>query len=265
MSTVREARRGMHAVIAALDHALGAVMRPVVDLMPRRLRRAAERIERRRARPMGQLAAVAFLLVTIFYGIVVGGQVGRLTDATLVVVGFGIENVEITGHKETSELAILEKLEIAGSLVAFDVAGAQERIAELPWIARATVRKFYPNTLSVLVEEREPFALWQRNGEVFVIDQTGTEIVKLEESRHASLPFMVGAGANELAAAFLTDISGEPDILSKMRSAVLVSGRRWDLLPGRRRHHQAAGEEPSRSARAAGQARRRASSSSPAT
>ena len=239
---------------------------PLVDLMPRRLRRAAERIERRRARPMGQLAAVAFLLVTIFYGIVVGGQVGRLTDATLVVVGFGIENVEITGHKETSELAILEKLEIAGSLVAFDVAGAQERIAELPWIARATVRKFYPNTLSVLVEEREPFALWQRNGEVFVIDQTGTEIVKLEESRHASLPFMVGAGANELAAAFLDGrFRASRTSPSKMRAAVLVSGRRWDLFLDRRRHHQAAGEEPSRSARAAGQARRRASSSSPAT
>ena len=164
---------------------------------------------------MGQLAAVAFLLVTILYGIVVGGQVGRLTDATLVVVGFGIENVEITGHKETSELAILEKLEIAriaGRLRRGRGAGANR---ELPWIARATVRKFYPNTLSVLVEEREPFALWQRNGEVFVIDQTATEIVKLEESPHASLPFMVGAGANELAAAFLTDISGEPDILSR--------------------------------------------------
>ena len=166
MPTVREARQGMAAVIAALDHALGAVMRPLVDLMPRRLRRAAE--QHRAPRRPADRPARRGRLPARHHPLRASSSAGRSagsTDASLVFVGFGIENVEITGHKETSELAILEKLEIAGSLVAFDVAGAQERIAELPWVARATVRKFYPSTLSVLVEEREPFALWQRKGE----------------------------------------------------------------------------------------------------
>ena len=229
MSKVTSARRGAAAIIAGLDRALGALMRPVVNLMPRRLRRIAERIERQRTGPLGQMAAVTFLLASVLYGLIVGGQLGRLGDAMLVVAGFGIENIEINGYKETSELAILEKLEVGGSLVGYDVAEAQDRIATLPWVARATVRKFYPSTLSVEIEEREPFALWQREGQVFVIDRGGTEIVGLEESRFGKLPFMVGEGANQQVGDFLADINAEPDIAAQMRAAVLVAGRRWDL------------------------------------
>ena len=46
--------------------------------MPRRLRRAAARIERRRARPMGQLPPSASCSSPSSTGIIVGGQVGRL-------------------------------------------------------------------------------------------------------------------------------------------------------------------------------------------
>jgi cell division protein FtsQ len=219
----------MMALVASLDHALGRVMRPLANLLPRRVRRVAEKIERRRTAPIGQIAATGFLLATIFYGLIAGGQIGRLGDAALVFIGFGIDNVEITGDVETPELAVLEKLELGGSLVAFDVAGAQERIAELPWVARATVRKFYPSTLSVEIEERKPYALWQRKGEVYVIDKTGKEIVTLGDSRFGKLPFVVGEGANEAAEGLLGELAAQPDIAGRTRAAVLVAARRWDL------------------------------------
>lgn len=220
---------GTTAFVGALDRALGRLLGPLADLLPRRLRRAAERMERRRARPIGQYAAAGFLLASIFYGLVVSGQVGRLADALLVLAGLGIDDVRIGGFQETSELAVLEKLEIAGSLVSYDVAEAQRRVAELPWVERATVRKFYPSTLAVEIVERRPFALWQRQGEVYMIDPSGTEIVPLEESRFAKLPFMVGGGANATAAGLLTDLVQEPSIVEQMRAAVLVAERRWDL------------------------------------
>jgi cell division protein FtsQ len=217
------------AFLAALDHALGRAMRPLANLLPRRLRRAAERIERQRARPLGQLAAAGFLAVTILYALIIGGQIGRVGDALLVLVGFGIDDVQISGERETSEIAVLQKLEPSGSLIAFDVAAAQERVAELPWVSGAVVRKYYPGTLSVEITERRPFALWQRDGEVFVIDKTGTEIALLDESRFTKLPFMVGGGANSTAPGFLADLFTQPDIAMQMRAAVLVAGRRWDL------------------------------------
>jgi cell division protein FtsQ len=217
------------ALVAALDRALGRLLRPLADLLPRRLRRAAERIERRRTKPVGQMAAAGFLFATVIYALIVGGQIGRVGDALLVVLGFGVEEIQITGHKETSELAILEQLQGDVSLVSFDLRDAQNRVEALPWVARASVRKYYPSTLIVEVEERTPFALWQRDGQVRVIDMTGTEIVPLEESRFSKLPFMVGGGANAKAAEFFIEILAEPEIVEQLRAAVLVAGRRWDL------------------------------------
>jgi cell division protein FtsQ len=227
--TLKRARYGAEATVAALDHALGRLLRPLARLLPRRLRRAADRIERQRSRPIGQMAAAGFLLVSILYALVVGGQIGRVADSLLVLAGLGIDDVRISGNQESSEITILEKLELAGSLVSFDVEDAQARLGELPWIERASVRKFYPSTLAVEIAERKPFALWQRQGEVFVIDRTGTEIVPLEESRFATLPFMVGGGANATAADLLADLMAEPAIAERMSAAVLIAGRRWDL------------------------------------
>ena len=201
MSTVSKARQGASVLVAALDHALGAAIRPLGALVPRRLRRLADRIERNKTGPIGQIAAIGFLLAAVLYGVVVGGQLGRLGDSLLVFLGFGIDNVEIAGDRETSEITILEQLELGGSLISFDVAEAQARVAKLPWVAHASVRKFYPASLVVDIEEREPFALWQHEGEVYVIDKAGAEIVPLEEYRYASLPFMVGRARQSIRSA----------------------------------------------------------------
>jgi len=227
--TVRRARTDGRTFVATLDHALGRILRPLADFVPRRLRRAAEKLELSSTRPIGQLAAAGFLFVTIVYALFVGGQIGRVGDQLLVTLGFGISDIQITGEKETSEIAIIEQLAIDGSLISFDVADAQKRLSELPWIERVSVRKFYPGTLSIEINERIPFALWQRGGDVFVIDRSGTEIVPLDESRFSKLPFMVGGGANETADIVLPDLLSQPDIANQMRAAVLVAGRRWDL------------------------------------
>lgn len=228
MPTLRKARFKAAGVVAALDHLLGLLLRPLGSLVPRRLRRAADRIERRRT-PVGQIAAGGFLFVTMLYALVVGGQIGRLGDSLLVLAGLGIEDVRITGNGETSEITVLERLELQGSLVAFDVEAARERVEALPWVEQASVRKFYPSTLAVEIVERAPYALWQREGKVFVIDRTGTEIAPLEESRFAKLPFLVGGGANQTARGLLAELLAEPTIAAQMRAAVLVGGRRWDL------------------------------------
>ena len=229
MPQVRAAGRKGGALVARLDGMLGRLIAPVVDLVPRRLRRAAEKIERRQRSPIGQRAAAGFLLATIVYALIIGGQIGRVGDALLVAVGFGVENIQISGHAETSEIDILEKLDVGGSLVSFDAGEARNRVATLPWVARATVRKLYPNTIAVEIEERKPFALWQRSGEIVLIDSGGTEIVPLEERRHAGLPFMVGEGANLAGADMLAEVLSEPEIARQMRAAVFVAERRWDL------------------------------------
>ena len=217
---------GGSARIAALDRALGRLSRPLVERLPRRLRRAAERIERRRGGGRGQLAAAGFLLASVFYGLVAGGHIGRVADSALVLLGLGIETVQVSGDAATPEAAILDELQPRGSLLNFDIESAQNRIAELPWVAEATIRKFFPNTLSVNVSERTPFALWQRNGQVYVIDQAGKEIAPLQDPRYGKLPFIVGDEANRAAANLFAEINAQPAVAERLRSAVFVGARR---------------------------------------
>ena len=230
MPTLGDARRRAGEAVATLDGLLGRVTRPLAGLVPRRLRRVAEKIERQRSRPIGQIAAGGFLAVTILYGLVAGGQIRSLADNLLVAAGFGVENVRIQGNAETSDIAVLEQLDIGGkSLLSFDAAEARKRVVALPWVARATVRKTYPDTLTIEIEERKPFALWQNDGDIFVIDKVGAKIVPLEENRFAGMPFVVGDGANEKAADFLAEAMSQPAIAERMRSAVYIAGRRWDI------------------------------------
>ena len=114
--------------------------------------------------------------------------------------------------------------------------------ATLPWVERATVRKFYPSTLAIEITERKPFALWQHDGEVLVMDRNGVGIVPLDDLRFAKLPFMVGGGANETAKPFLADLLTQPDIAGQMHDAVLVGEPPLGSAPRQRRDGQAAGE-----------------------
>ncbi|TIN59290.1 MAG: FtsQ-type POTRA domain-containing protein, partial [Mesorhizobium sp.] len=92
--------------------------------------------------------------------------------------GFAVDQVKVVGNRQTSEIDILDRLELDGwtSLIGFNAEAARERIATLPWIEVAAVRKVYPHTLEVRVEEREAFALWQQGDALSVIERNGAMI-----------------------------------------------------------------------------------------
>ena len=230
--TVQGLRAAAAGPGAAALQALAWLGGAIGGLVPRRLLRLAEKIEGRRNVRTGHFAAAAFLVAFVVYGLIGGGHVRRMTEAALIAAGFWVERIEISGHVETAELAILEQLELDGSrsLVTYDVAAARARLASLPWVATATVRKHYPDRLLVAVKERVPFALWQRNHTISLIDRTGKAIAPYEDPRFANLPLVVGRGANAEAEAFLSLLEGFPDIAERLRATVLVAERRWNMV-----------------------------------
>jgi len=208
---------------------LAAMSRP---LIPRRVRRLAEKIEFTRGGRAGHLAAAGFLGAAVIYGLVAGGHVARLADGTLSAIGLGIETVTVDGNAETAQFAVLEMLELdpGASLPGFDAHAARARVSQLPWVADVTVRKSYPGILAVSLTEKLPFALWQHNDAVVVIDRDGEIIVAFDDPRFSNLPFFVGAGANERAADFLHNLAAFDSIAAQLRVAVLVAERRWNLV-----------------------------------
>ncbi len=68
---------------------------------------------------------------------------------------------------------------VAGNFFAADLGAAQRAFKELPWVRRAVVRRVWPHTLVVVIEEHEPVALWQRleDGEASTANNTPERLV----------------------------------------------------------------------------------------
>lgn len=222
--------------------AVGAVfgaLRPWQRAMrPRTSVRAIERQEWRVPRFAGLAMLVAFYASVGLYGAVRGGEYedfvalhGDPRDIVARSIGFGIRKVTISGISELDQTEVLQVagVESRGALPFFDAAAARDRLLGVPLVKSATVRKLYPDELEIAVTEREPFALWQNHGEVFVVAVDGTVIDRLNDERFTRLPLVVGEGAANRAKAFVKLMESAPELRSRVRAGMLVGQRRWTL------------------------------------
>jgi cell division protein FtsQ len=195
-------------------------------------------IERRVPRRAGLAATVALLCGSALFGVVRGGHVEEVTtalsdtrNALANAAGFRITGVAINGRKQLTQDEILAIGGVNGhsSLLFLDAAVVRSKLMANPWIADATVLKFYPGTLQIDVTERSPFALWQQDGKVSVIAEDGAVLEPYVIRRFASLPLVVGKGAETHARDFLALLDRYPQIRPLVRAAVFVGERRWNL------------------------------------
>ena len=126
-------------------------------VLPRFLRRPARLLGRltdgnfEAPRYSASILTIGLLAVAGLYGAYLGGQFPIVVQAVTSRLGFAIDEVKVSGHHETSEIDILERLGLDGwtSTIGFDAEAARERIAALPWVQAAAVRKIYPDTLQI--------------------------------------------------------------------------------------------------------------------
>ena len=230
---MRAVRRQLRILAGGLLIILQLPVLLAVRLVPRRLRRLIDKTNISTLAPAGAyFLVVALLFFGVAYGVLRGNYLDGLGDRILVSAGLSVDNIEINGHSETPKLAVLERLEIddRSSLITYDVSEARSRIIGLPWVGGASVRKMYPSSLIVSLEERVPFALWQRGNVIIVIDRSGAPIIEYADSRFASLPLVVGYGAEAVADEFITLINSFPTLAPRVRASVFVSERRWNLI-----------------------------------
>ena len=180
----------------------------------------------------GTLGAVVFLALTGAYGAILGGHAPEVVKVTTSTFGFAIEDVKVVGNKETSEIDVLGALGLDGetSLVGLSAADAQKAVAELPWVESVDVFKVYPNTIQISIHERTAMAVWQNGSELSVIDADGRVIVPFGGGRSASLPLVIGAGADRQAKLLMAQMAAYPQIQAQVKAYARVGDRRWDLV-----------------------------------
>ncbi|MER9598091.1 MULTISPECIES: cell division protein FtsQ/DivIB [unclassified Mesorhizobium] len=177
------------------------------------------------------ILSAALLISASAYGAYLGGHADAIVQSVTARTGFAVDQVKVVGNRETSEIDILDRLELDGwtSLIGFDAEAARERITTLPWVDAAAVRKVYPHTLEVRVEEREPFALWQQGSALSVIEKSGTVIAPFSGGKQILLPLIIGTGAPAKAPDFLAKIKKYPELAARIKGYIRIGERRWDL------------------------------------
>ena len=222
------------ADVAVDAEGVRARARPAV-VLPRFLRwpaRALRRIDWTLPRHFGTKGLIAFFVGTAVAGVVVGGNGVNVLSAATAWAGFAIENVKITGQSETSEVDVLSALDIGTypSLLTLDLEAAKARIETLPWVKEATLKKLFPDTVEIAVSERDPYATWQHDGVVSLVDRAGKVITDNVPDQYAALPRVVGVGAAEKAGDYAALVAPYPTIASQAKAGVLVSENRWTIV-----------------------------------
>jgi cell division protein FtsQ len=220
----------------AWQHALSRLGR---IRMVRVLRRWFAVIERNPLpRGAGVVIALAFVLASVAFGAVRGGHLPEVAahardirDQLANAVGFRIASIALAGEHHLSREEVLSTAGITErtSLLFLDAGDVRARLKSNPWIADATVLKLYPGRLHIAITERHAFALWQKNGKVAVISADGT-VLEPYQPDFAALPLVVGTGAETRARDFLARLDKYPLLHDRMRAAVLVAERRWNIV-----------------------------------
>ncbi|MFZ5790714.1 MAG: cell division protein FtsQ/DivIB [Pseudomonadota bacterium] len=163
----------------------------------------------------------------------VARQQAALGDGLLALsadVGLRLERVMVEGRRETPVEQIVAAVGATkgAALLALDPDAIRARLRALPWVKTASVRRGFDGTLTLSLEEFEPFALWQRDGKFYLVDREG-ETIAADPGRFDRLLVLVGDNAPQHAADLVAMLGLEPELKARVRAAVWVGDRRWNL------------------------------------
>ncbi len=91
-----------------------------------------------------------------------------------------------------------------------------------------------PDTVRIVLEERDPLAIWQIKGKFMLINRTGTRSLMLSGCVITSGFYVTSAcggdGADKAAPDFLAALAEAPVVRPFVAASIRVGHRRWTLL-----------------------------------
>ncbi|MCA9711899.1 MAG: FtsQ-type POTRA domain-containing protein, partial [Myxococcales bacterium] len=144
---------------------------------------------RRRALHLGLRLGIVGSLA---WGLLVGVREGyayATTSPRFEVRGL---HYEPTAHVDDARLRELMALRPGTNILALDLDAIAARVAEDPWVAKASVVRVLPDSLEVTVQEHEPRAVMLLAGRLLLVDAEGQPFKPLEPGERGRLPVLTG-------------------------------------------------------------------------
>ena len=103
---------------------------------------------------------------------------GSVPDYAARVAGFAIRTITISGARALTQQEVITASGIGpkNSLPFLDVQAVRARLKTLPMVKECEHHQAFSRSLVIDVEERKPYALWQKDGTVKIVAMDGTAI-----------------------------------------------------------------------------------------
>lgn len=160
------------------------------------------------------------------------GYVAPRLEAYFHNAGIHVQKIVVKGQVNLADADILAALGIATgqSLFGFDAQEAQQRLMRLQLVKSARVMRMLPSTLLVEIEERAPFARWQRGDRTDLIDRDGVVLSGAAKTDGNAYPLVAGEGAGAVAEQLIRLMTVHERLAEAVAMARFVAGERWDLV-----------------------------------
>lgn len=190
----------------------------------RRVRRGASRSAARRGFPWRRAILGVFWLSLLG---AMGWSVAYLTDSKILP----IRRVGIRGqleHVPKQRLREAVVTHVSGGFFSVDLAAVQAAVKKLPWVDSASVRRVWPDSLRIRIQEHVALARW---GEAALVSIDGEIFAPPEERFPPGLPALAGpVGSMQLVISRFKRIQARLKPLG-LRVARLTMGKRrnWHI------------------------------------
>ena len=208
-------------------------MKPVTAPADKRFRRAHVSPRRRGWRPSWAALARVTIAVVIAVFTVYRGVAFVFTTHALNVM-----HVTVAGNERMSRGEVLSRLDgLEGAhMLTVNLEAWREKLRGAPWVADATLRRVFPNTVMVVIAEREPMGIGRLNDRLMLVDPEGTIIdefgpnyamldLPIIDGLAAGGPTLVDGERATLASRLISGLQQRPE-LAKMVSQIDVSDAR---------------------------------------
>ena len=189
-------------------------------------------------RLLARSSAAGLIAVTVFCGLIWGGHVVdpnsplyNISGRVAAQFGQAAQQIVISGLVNQKPAAVLNAIGIRpnDSLIGFDSRRARGLLQNIDWVKQAEIRRVYPNRLEIDITERVPFAVWQRDGEFYVIDKEGLAFTSVEPASVPQLLLVTGEGANRQVYQLVNHLEAFSGLKSRVKAAARTGKRRWTL------------------------------------
>ncbi len=146
-------------------------------------------------------------------------------------IGLAVGHVYVEGRTNTSLESVLDaaKVKTNAPILSYDIDTIRDNLLKVAWIKAATVQRRLPNMIYIRIVEREPLALWQRQGKHYLVDKDGVVIQSPIYETFKDLPIVIGDNAPAHTPKILNLLDRYVTVRKHLSAMVRIRDRRWDL------------------------------------